>query len=584
MSRKTFFIGCAVTILVASGVYATIVVPGIQQVQGTPNGYPMASVRSDGTDISSSALQTSGNALLSTIESNTAELNTQLPATLDGSGNLKTRALTSSDVVTCDLASGSSIVGKVGIDQTSDVTDHVTATGASGAALATSSQFSSLLTAVGSSVMQNSGGSLTCNAGTNLNTSSLATTTNISTLNTTMGSPMQNSGGSVTANAGTNLNTSLLATSAHQTDGSALSDGSNTAKVQPASTVPGATDKSLTISLSPNSSPLAVTGSFYQTTQPVSGTLTCNAGTNLNTSLIATAAKQPALGTAGSASADVITVQGVASMIAFKVDGSGVTQPVSASSLPLPTGAATSTHQTDGSSLSDGTNTTKVQAASTTPVAADKALTVSLSPNGASQPLPTGASTSANQSTANTSLASILTALGAAVMQSTGGTVALVAGSALIGKVTINDGTNSAKVEAGAAAAAADNALAIAISPNPSPECNLFIAINQTAGTTVITGTSSKFTYICSVVLVNDASGSAQKVSLIEGTGTVCASGTPIGLMGGITASMGFVAGGGVVSTSDRPHFKGRTAADNICVVQSGSTNISGWITYATAN
>jgi hypothetical protein len=43
----------------------------------------------------------------------------------------------------------------------------------------------------------------------------------------------------------------------------------------------------------------------------------------------ATAAKQPALGTAGAASTDVITVQGIASMTALVVDGSGVTQPVS---------------------------------------------------------------------------------------------------------------------------------------------------------------------------------------------------------------------------------------------------------------
>ena len=43
----------------------------------------------------------------------------------------------------------------------------------------------------------------------------------------------------------------------------------------------------------------------------------------------ATAAKQPALGTAGTASSDVITIQGIASMTAVKVDGSGVTQPVS---------------------------------------------------------------------------------------------------------------------------------------------------------------------------------------------------------------------------------------------------------------
>lgn len=43
----------------------------------------------------------------------------------------------------------------------------------------------------------------------------------------------------------------------------------------------------------------------------------------------ATVAKQPALGTAGSASTDVLSIQGIASMTPLKVDGSGVTQPVS---------------------------------------------------------------------------------------------------------------------------------------------------------------------------------------------------------------------------------------------------------------
>lgn len=55
----------------------------------------------------------------------------------------------------------------------------------------------------------------------------------------------------------------------------------------------------------------------------------------------ATAANQPAFGVAGTASGDVLTVQGVASMTALVVDGSAVTQPISASSLPLPAGAAT---------------------------------------------------------------------------------------------------------------------------------------------------------------------------------------------------------------------------------------------------
>jgi hypothetical protein len=58
----------------------------------------------------------------------------------------------------------------------------------------------------------------------------------------------------------------------------------------------------------------------------VDGTITANLGTIGGA---ATAAKQPALGTAGTASTDVITVQGIASMTALKVDGSGVTQPVS---------------------------------------------------------------------------------------------------------------------------------------------------------------------------------------------------------------------------------------------------------------
>lgn len=54
----------------------------------------------------------------------------------------------------------------------------------------------------------------------------------------------------------------------------------------------------------------------------------------VSSATLASAAKQPALGTAGAASADVISVQGIAG---------GVAQLVSAASLPLPAGAATET-------------------------------------------------------------------------------------------------------------------------------------------------------------------------------------------------------------------------------------------------
>lgn len=89
-------------------------------------------------------------------------------------------------------------------------------------------------------------------------------------------------------------------------------------------------------------------------TQPVSGTVTANAGTGTMAVSAASlplptgasiAAKQPALGTAGTPSADVLTVQGATSMTALKTDSSATTQPVSAASLPLPTGAATSAKQ-----------------------------------------------------------------------------------------------------------------------------------------------------------------------------------------------------------------------------------------------
>lgn len=60
----------------------------------------------------------------------------------------------------------------------------------------------------------------------------------------------------------------------------------------------------------------------------ISGTISLPTGA-------ATAAKQPALGTAGTASSDVITVQGIASMTALKVDGSAVTQPVSLTSTTI---------------------------------------------------------------------------------------------------------------------------------------------------------------------------------------------------------------------------------------------------------
>jgi len=93
---------------------------------------------------------------------------------------------------------------------------------------------------------------------------------------------------------------------------------------------------------------VAVSGSFYQTTQPISGSVSITGTPSVSVDNFpvtqpvsaaslplptgaATAANQPALGTAGSASADVISIQGITGMTALQVDGSGVIQPISGS-------------------------------------------------------------------------------------------------------------------------------------------------------------------------------------------------------------------------------------------------------------
>lgn len=127
-----------------------------------------------------------------------------------------------------------------------------------------------------------------------------------------------------------------------------------------------------------------VTRNIPSGTQTVSGTITANAGSGTFAISAATlplpagastAAKQPALGTAGTASADVLSIQGIASMTPVKTDGSATTQPVSvATSVTVAQPTGTNLH-------------TVVDSAPTTAITA------------AALPLPAGASTSANQST-----------------------------------------------------------------------------------------------------------------------------------------------------------------------------------------
>jgi hypothetical protein len=110
----------------------------------------------------------------------------------------------------------------------------------------------------------------------------------------------------------------------------------------------------------------------------------------------------------------------------------------------------------------------------------------------------------------------------------------------------------------------------------------VFVAINQTTGTQLITGTASNRTYVCHFNLVT---ATAQNIALVSGTGSVCATSTGP-MYGGTTAATGwnFAANGGIViGNGGGVTAKSDTDADNICLLQSASGQISGVIVYVVA-
>lgn len=224
-----------------------------------------------------------------------------------------------------------------------------------------------------------------------------------------------------------------------------------------------------------------VSGTFWQATQPISGSVSVNnhtstvavvgtvtvdgSGVTQPVSAAAlplptgasTAAKQPALGTAGTSSSDVITVQGRAAMTPLLTDGSAVTQPISGSltnvsgTISLPTGAATAAKQpalgTAGTSSAD-VITVQGRAAMTPLLVDGSAVTQPISGSltniAGTISLPTGASTAAKQpalGTAGTSSADVITVQGRAAM-----TPLLTDGSAVTQPVVVNNFTSTRSI------------------------------------------------------------------------------------------------------------------------------------------
>lgn len=104
--------------------------------------------------------------------------------------------------------------------------------------------------------------------------------------------------------------------------------------------------------------------------------------------------------------------------------------------------------------------------------------------------------------------------------------------------------------------------------------------ISLTANTQIITGTSAKQTHICAINI--GPIGTATNVALVEGTGTVCATGIA-GMAGGTTAANGWniAANSGIVHGAGLGTvYKTATTADNVCLLVSAANQISGNIVW----
>lgn len=159
-------------------------------------------------------------------------------------------------------------------------------------------------------------------------------------------------------------------------------------------------------------------------------------------------------------------------------------------------------------------------------------------------PLPTGASTAANQATEISSLATIASNTGAAVPT----------GTARIGYVSDDPCTQLTKTN---------------------------LAIATSSGTVqVVAPSGSTQVYVCSFSLIAAATA---VVNLVGGTGATCTTGTPVAALGSTTAASGasLAANGGLTfGNGGATALRTTTAGHGLCLIQSGTTALAGNITF----
>lgn len=325
----------------------------------------------------------------------------------------------------------------------------------------------------------------------------------------------------------------------------------------------------------PVAQPVDSTGAAFGVTgNPffVSGSVTANAGTNLNTSALALESggnlasintKTPALGQAlAAASTPVVLpatqITALTPPTSVGVNNFPATQPISAASLPLPSGAATSIKQSDGTQksqrvdgsgnvapagdiaaragfqkLTDGTNTAAVKAASTASAAADPSVATNESPN---------------------SQLSVAT-----------GTAA-DAPATLPASTTPASGISLWKAIA--------NALNSLLSAMTTPLDNTSVPVNISTSTTTQLVALSGTTQV-RVTSYDVMAGGTGTFQLVSGTGTACATGQqPLTGAYPLTAQAGIAKGSGIGTILKAP------AGNAVCAVTVGAVQYSGSLSF----
>lgn len=105
-------------------------------------------------------------------------------------------------------------------------------------------------------------------------------------------------------------------------------------------------------------------------------------------------------------------------------------------------------------------------------------------------------------------------------------------------------------------------------------------AISTAVSATIVAGTASNYTYVCGMELIADA---AVDVSVLSGTGTLCATGTTA-MIGSTTATDGLALaanGGWIIPHTGKNQNWSGAAGDDVCIALGSGVGVRGYIVWS---